>query len=133
MTPTSLGPSPTSLEGKPTNHQYRPHHHATDSSVPQGTTAHQRITQPYPQGSTSTEPQKKKRQTQACEYCRQKKIKCNSSRPTCDNCKKRGLTCQYSNQNGKRIQRQGLFENLEKRLENMERLIEPLKPNECTP
>ncbi|KAJ1658672.1 hypothetical protein IWQ61_002127 [Dispira simplex] len=101
--------------------------------MPRDITSHQGLTQPFPRGSNSTEPIKKKRQTQACEYCRQKKIKCNSSRPTCDNCKKRGLTCQYSNQNGKRIQRQGLFENLEKRLENMERLIEPLKPNECSP
>ncbi|KAJ1920272.1 hypothetical protein IWQ60_007033 [Tieghemiomyces parasiticus] len=89
--------------------------------------------QPGELSAAELEAQRKKRQTQACEYCRQKKIRCNSDKPTCDNCKKRNLTCSYAASQSKRVHRQGYIEKLEQRLETMERLIEPLKPEGPAP
>ncbi|KAJ1978138.1 hypothetical protein H4R35_002015 [Dimargaris xerosporica] len=78
--------------------------------------------------SPSSAGPRKSRQIQACEYCRQKKIRCDSDKPACGNCKKRNLTCNYTSTQTKRAPRQGYIEKLEKRLDDMERLIEPLKP-----
>ncbi|KAH6711362.1 hypothetical protein BKA61DRAFT_89537 [Leptodontidium sp. MPI-SDFR-AT-0119] len=42
------------------------------------------------------------RLTQACDYCRTRKIKCDLRRPSCANCENRSLSCRFSTQQRKR-------------------------------
>ncbi|KAI9297949.1 hypothetical protein K502DRAFT_283636, partial [Neoconidiobolus thromboides FSU 785] len=64
----------------------------------------------------------------ACDACRKKKIKCDGTENTvCTNCKTKNLNCQYTPTSTKRGPRQGYIETLEKRLELMEKLLQPLK------
>ncbi|KFY90024.1 hypothetical protein V500_05331 [Pseudogymnoascus sp. VKM F-4518 (FW-2643)] len=42
------------------------------------------------------------RLTQACDYCRSRKIKCDLRRPSCANCENRSLLCHFSTQHRKR-------------------------------
>ncbi|CAG8453280.1 15727_t:CDS:2 [Acaulospora colombiana] len=69
---------------------------------------------------------KRKRLTQACDACRKKKVKCSGEKP-CNNCTRLGLSCTYLPSTRKRGPRVGLVESLEKRLLQMERLLQPLK------
>ncbi|CAG8582267.1 13409_t:CDS:2 [Acaulospora morrowiae] len=71
-------------------------------------------------------PAKRKRLTQACDACRKKKVKCSGKKP-CDNCTRLGTVCTYLPSTRKRGPRVGLVESLEKRLQQMERLLQPLK------
>ncbi|KAH7109314.1 hypothetical protein B0J11DRAFT_573791 [Dendryphion nanum] len=44
----------------------------------------------------------RQRLTQACDYCRTRKIKCDLRRPCCANCENRSLICKFSTQQRKR-------------------------------
>ncbi|CAG8446131.1 11125_t:CDS:2 [Funneliformis mosseae] len=77
--------------------------------------------------STETQPSKRRRLTQACDACRKKKVKCSGDKPTCNNCMRLGATCTYLPSTRKRGPRVGLVESLEKRLQQMEKLLQPLK------
>ncbi|RIA85029.1 fungal-specific transcription factor domain-containing protein [Glomus cerebriforme] len=70
---------------------------------------------------------RRKRLTQACDACRKKKVKCSGDKPSCNNCTRLGLTCTYLPSTRKRGPRVGLVESLEKRLQQMEKLLQPLK------
>ncbi|PKC70121.1 hypothetical protein RhiirA1_455197 [Rhizophagus irregularis] len=70
---------------------------------------------------------KRKRLTQACDACRKKKVKCSGDKPSCNNCTRLGTTCTYLPSTRKRGPRVGLVESLEKRLQQMEKLLQPLK------
>src|SRR5437764_1289462 len=72
-------------------------------------------------------PIKRKRLTQACDACRKKKVKCSGEKPSCNNCTRLGLHCTYLPSTRKRGPRVGLVESLEKRLQQMEKLLQPLK------
>jgi len=76
---------------------------------------------------TETQPIKRKRLTQACDACRKKKVKCSGEKPSCNNCRRLGTTCTYLPSTRKRGPRVGLVESLEKRLQQMEKLLQPLK------
>jgi hypothetical protein len=76
---------------------------------------------------TETQPIKRKRLTQACDACRKKKVKCSGDKPSCNNCTRLGITCTYLPSTRKRGPRVGLVESLEKRLQQMEKLLQPLK------
>ncbi|KAF2856839.1 hypothetical protein T440DRAFT_484936 [Plenodomus tracheiphilus IPT5] len=47
--------------------------------------------------TTDTRPAKRNRITVACTSCRQRKSRCNGSRPICDACAEHGFDCLYSN------------------------------------
>ncbi|KAI8343165.1 fungal-specific transcription factor domain-containing protein [Chlamydoabsidia padenii] len=72
-----------------------------------------------------TEESTKKRQrvSRACEGCRQKKIKCRGSPPTCNNCLTLGLTCHYLASTKKRGPPKGYIEAIEGRLQRLEALL----------
>ena len=76
---------------------------------------------------TETQATKRKRLTQACDACRKKKVKCSGNKPSCNNCTRLGVTCTYLPSTRKRGPRVGLVESLEKRLLQMEKLLQPLK------
>src|ERR1043165_7127848 len=76
---------------------------------------------------TETQATKRKRLTQACDACRKKKVKCSGDKPSCNNCSRLGITCTYLPSTRRRGPRVGLVESLEKRLQQMERLLQPLK------
>src|ERR1043165_9263009 len=76
---------------------------------------------------TETQATKRKRLTQACDACRKKKVKCSGDKPSCNNCSRLGITCTYLPSTRKRGPRVGLVESLEKRLQQMEKLLQPLK------
>ncbi|CAG8464013.1 119_t:CDS:2 [Diversispora eburnea] len=78
-------------------------------------------------GNNQQTPTKRKRLTQACDACRKKKVKCSGDKPTCNNCLRLNIDCTYSPSTRKRGPRVGLVESLEKRLQQMERLLQPLK------
>jgi hypothetical protein len=77
--------------------------------------------------AAETQPIKRKRLTQACDACRKKKVKCSGDKPSCNNCTRLGTTCTYLPSTRKRGPRVGLVESLEKRLQQMEKLLQPLK------
>src|SRR5437763_13673858 len=77
--------------------------------------------------ATESQPIKRKRLTQACDACRKKKVKCSGDKPSCNNCLRLGMTCTYLPSTRKRGPRVGLVESLEKRLQQMEKLLQPLK------
>src|SRR3954453_24191631 len=77
--------------------------------------------------ATETQSIKRKRLTQACDACRKKKVKCSGEKPSCNNCTRLGTTCTYLPSTRKRGPRVGLVESLEKRLQQMEKLLQPLK------
>jgi len=77
--------------------------------------------------ATESQPIKRKRLTQACDACRKKKVKCSGDKPSCNNCSRLGMTCTYLPSTRKRGPRVGLVESLEKRLQQMEKLLQPLK------
>ncbi|KAK9762899.1 hypothetical protein K7432_010899 [Basidiobolus ranarum] len=85
---------------------------------------------PSPQVTDFSKLTKRKRLTQACEGCRKKKVRCDGGKPACANCARRNIECTYVPSTNKRGPRQGYIEKLEKRLDMMEKLLEPLKPNE---
>src|ERR1043165_3204580 len=66
---------------------------------------------------------KRKRLTQACDACRKKKVKCSGEKPSCNNCSRLGTHCTYLPSTRKRGPRVGLVESLEKRLQQMEKLL----------
>ncbi|CAG8454430.1 1994_t:CDS:2 [Dentiscutata erythropus] len=70
---------------------------------------------------------KRKRLTQACDACRKKKVKCSGEKPSCNNCSRLNVPCTYLPSTRKRGPRVGLVESLEKRLQQMEKLLQPLK------
>ncbi|CAG8452564.1 14471_t:CDS:2 [Cetraspora pellucida] len=72
-------------------------------------------------------PVKRKRLTQACDACRKKKVKCSGEKPSCNNCTRLNVPCTYLPSTRKRGPRVGLVESLEKRLQQMEKLLQPLK------
>ncbi|CAG8435611.1 3702_t:CDS:2 [Ambispora gerdemannii] len=72
-------------------------------------------------------PTKRKRLTQACDACRKKKVKCSGEKPSCQNCQRLKVACTYIPSTKKRGPRVGLVESLEKRLQQMEKLLQPLK------
>ncbi|PKC11181.1 hypothetical protein RhiirA5_354612 [Rhizophagus irregularis] len=80
-----------------------------------------------PASEAETPPIKRKRLTQACDACRKKKVKCSGEKPTCNNCARLGVNCTYLPSTRKRGPRVGLVESLEKRLQQMEKLLQPLK------
>jgi hypothetical protein len=80
-----------------------------------------------PVSEAETPPIKRKRLTQACDACRKKKVKCSGEKPTCNNCARLGVNCTYLPSTRKRGPRVGLVESLEKRLQQMEKLLQPLK------
>ncbi|KAH6642248.1 fungal-specific transcription factor domain-containing protein [Boeremia exigua] len=46
-------------------------------------------------GDTPAVGRVRKRAPEACTFCRRRKIKCSTERPTCANCKTHGMTCNY--------------------------------------
>ncbi|CAI2165858.1 8229_t:CDS:2 [Funneliformis geosporum] len=81
----------------------------------------------FANNSAETQPSKRRRLTQACDACRKKKVKCSGDKPSCNNCTRLGTTCTYLPSTRKRGPRVGLVESLEKRLQQMEKLLQPLK------
>ena len=76
-------------------------------------------------GSDVSAAEKKRRRiTQACDYCRSKKIKCEGCVP-CMNCKNHNVTCTYTVEKKQPVVRRGhkYIEQLEDRLANMETLL----------
>jgi hypothetical protein len=82
--------------------------------------------------NTETPNVKRKRLTQACDACRKKKVKCSGEKPSCNNCTRLGTHCTYLPSTRKRGPRVGLVESLEKRLQQMEKLLQPLKEQKLT-
>src|SRR4051812_2467754 len=82
--------------------------------------------------SSENSPVKRKRLTQACDACRKKKVKCSGEKPSCNNCSRLGTHCTYLPSTRKRGPRVGLVESLEKRLQQMEKLLQPLKEQKHT-
>lgn len=80
-----------------------------------------------PASNAESQPPKRKRLTQACDACRKKKVKCSGEKPSCNNCTRLGTHCTYLPSTRKRGPRVGLVESLEKRLQQMEKLLQPLK------
>jgi len=78
---------------------------------------------PSPASTAETQPIKRKRLTQACDACRKKKVKCSGEKPSCNNCTRLGVNCTYLPSTRKRGPRVGLVESLEKRLQQMEKLL----------
>ncbi|CAG8484055.1 9397_t:CDS:2 [Ambispora leptoticha] len=78
-------------------------------------------------GEDTTKAVKRKRLTQACDACRKKKVKCSGEKPSCQNCQRLKVACTYIPSTKKRGPRVGLVESLEKRLQQMEKLLQPLK------
>src|SRR5947208_13989462 len=74
-----------------------------------------------------TQPVKRKRLAQACDVCLKKKVKCSGDKPSCSSCTRLGATCTYMPSTRKRGPRVGLVESLEKRLQQMEKLLQPLR------
>ncbi|KAJ9063074.1 hypothetical protein DSO57_1004006 [Entomophthora muscae] len=71
---------------------------------------------------------KKRKIIQACDACRKKKIKCDGQdNKECSSCATKKVECVYTPTSTKRGPRQGYIETLEKRLELMEKLLQPLK------
>ncbi|ORX56064.1 hypothetical protein BCR36DRAFT_280771 [Piromyces finnis] len=50
--------------------------------------------------------------TQACENCREKRVKCSGGRPTCDSCRQLNITCVYNAVTKKRGPRSGYIEEI---------------------
>jgi hypothetical protein len=73
---------------------------------------------------------KRKRTAHACEPCRQRKSRCDGSRPVCDLCVEQGVECYYRDSATiptAKIDQQPLAQ-LEIRLRDMERLLQRLVP-----
>ncbi|KAG9302744.1 hypothetical protein G9A89_009521 [Geosiphon pyriformis] len=88
---------------------------------------------PSIEGEDNKTPVKRKRLTQACDACRKKKVKCSGEKPTCQNCQRLSTACTYIPSTKKRGPRVGLVESLEKRLQQMEKLLQPLKHKGLVP
>ncbi|KAJ9074035.1 hypothetical protein DSO57_1010336 [Entomophthora muscae] len=69
---------------------------------------------------------KRKRLSQACNSCHQKKTKCDGQKPTCGSCSRNSSNCVYPSKAIKRGPRQGFTERLESRLEAIEKKVESL-------
>ena len=63
------------------------------------------------------------RQTQACDRCRLKKIKCDGARPTCSNCAKINFVCKVSDKLVRRGFPRGYTEALEKEVVRLQNLL----------
>lgn len=71
---------------------------------------------------------KRKRTAHACEPCRQRKSRCDGSRPVCDLCKEQGVECYYRDSAitpATKVDRQPL-EQLQARLRDMEQMLHRL-------
>ncbi|KAJ1931821.1 hypothetical protein EC988_009661, partial [Linderina pennispora] len=79
-----------------------------------------------PDEHDGAESRKQQRLLQACDSCRRKKIKCDSTKPSCWQCKNMRLACHYSPLVRKRRRRRSAVGNLEQRIECMERILQPL-------
>ncbi|KAI0222879.1 hypothetical protein L0F63_006315 [Massospora cicadina] len=75
----------------------------------------------FTMSSNRLKTEKRKRLTQACDPCHQKKIRCDGQKPTCGSCARANNACIYPSTVLKRGPRQGFTERLECRLEAMER------------
>ncbi|KAJ9074033.1 hypothetical protein DSO57_1010334 [Entomophthora muscae] len=69
---------------------------------------------------------KRKRLSQACNSCHQKKTKCDGQKPTCWTCSRSSSLCVYPSNGLKRGPRLGFTERLESRLEAIETKLESL-------
>ncbi|KAJ1656466.1 hypothetical protein IWQ61_003968 [Dispira simplex] len=67
-----------------------------------------------------------KRRTYACHNCRQRKIKCDMTRPQCNNCVRRNATCFYAPQPIPKAAKRNYLRSLEDRSDKVDRLLEPL-------
>ncbi|KAJ1959443.1 hypothetical protein IWQ62_004608 [Dispira parvispora] len=67
-----------------------------------------------------------KRRTYACHNCRQRKIKCDMTRPECNNCVRRNATCFYAPQPIPKAAKRNFIRSLEDRSDKVDRLLEPL-------
>lgn len=106
----------------PVANQYGSQPYATNeaaSTVPGGN----RVAIPRMHGSASHRP--KRRSVRACESCRQRKTKCDGTRPICGQCAQNRVTCSY--EPNKRIRDQHQLAFLTKRLEQYESLLRGLE------
>ncbi|KAH7174147.1 fungal-specific transcription factor domain-containing protein [Fusarium flagelliforme] len=82
--------------------------------------------------STSTRPTKRKRVALACDNCRERKIKCDGSKPICSPCSKRGEPpgqCIYTVIAGaaKQLSEQEYISSLQKQVSEMQQVIDQLR------
>lgn len=87
----------------------------------------------HPDDEEPLHPFKRQRVTQACEWCRKKKIKCDGAKPSCMNCRNSSSECIYTEIPRKPRapkKRTTNIGELENRLERIEYLLEALAPNQ---
>ncbi|CAG7565969.1 unnamed protein product [Fusarium equiseti] len=87
--------------------------------------------------SASTRPTKRKRVALACDNCRERKIKCDGSKPICSPCSKRGEPpgqCIYTVIAGaaKQLSEQEYISSLQKQVTEMQQVIDQLRQEDAT-
>ena len=100
----SVGPSSMTSKANPTRRQTAPN--ATNPAERTGQTSKvpiKRLKQENDERWASSDGVRSPRVRQACEPCRQRKIKCYGEQPSCRHCRENGAECIY--ENGKREQK----------------------------
>lgn len=77
-----------------------------------------------PRIAVPNERQERRRAKRACEPCRQRKVKCNSQRPTCTQCAYAGKRCAY--EEVKRVRNEEKIKQLTKKVERYENVLQDL-------
>lgn len=80
---------------------------------------------PIPRASAYSTHSQRRRSARACEPCRQRKIKCDGTRPSCKQCVENQVKCSYLDV--KRVREQKELGALAKKVERYERLLEELE------
>ncbi|PKY00539.1 fungal-specific transcription factor [Aspergillus campestris IBT 28561] len=80
---------------------------------------------PIPRASAYSTHSQRRRSARACEPCRQRKIKCDGTRPSCKQCVENQVKCFYLDV--KRVREQKELGALAKKVERYERLLEELE------
>jgi hypothetical protein len=93
--------------------------------VPHSDTSMPKSTRKRDAGKVSKEAneKQKKRRLLACDSCRRRKVKCDSVKPSCSGCRRHGLVCHYQTEIRKRGSRVNYVEQLERKVELMERIL----------
>ncbi|CAN6645018.1 hypothetical protein TRVA0_020S02652 [Trichomonascus vanleenenianus] len=73
---------------------------------------------------------KRQRVSQACDWCRKKKIRCDGSKPTCTTCRNAGFNCVYTvtARKPRTVKKKASVNDLEHRLERLESLLQSIVP-----
>lgn len=120
--PPPLAPAPPGQPAPPETHPIHAiHPHALPGPAPKV---------PIPRVSaaagSSDIPSRRRRSPRACEPCRQRKIKCEGTRPACRQCVESHITCQY--QDVKRVREQKQLGMLGRKVDRYEGLLRELEP-----